>query len=89
MTNHTMIAANSSNLSTLSDKSVNLVVTSPPYPMVEMWDKMFSEQNPEIGVDLANGDGMAAFNKMHDLLNAVWKECNRVLDANGFVCINL
>ncbi len=39
--------------------------------MVEMWDKMFSEQNPEIGVDLANGDGMAAFNKMHDLLNAV------------------
>ena len=89
MTNHTMIAANSSNLSTLSDKSVNLVVTSPPYPMVEMWDKMFSEQNPEIGVDLANGDGMAAFNKMHDLLNAVWKECNRVLDDNGFVCINI
>ncbi|SCH57228.1 Modification methylase DpnIIB [uncultured Clostridium sp.] len=89
MTNHTIIAANSSNLSTLSDKSVNLVVTSPPYPMVEMWDKMFSEQNPEIGVDLANGDGMAAFNKMHDLLNAVWKECNRVLDDNGFVCINI
>lgn len=89
MTNHTMIAANSSNLSKLSDMSVNLVVTSPPYPMIEMWDEMFSEQNPEIGTDLANGDGIAAFNKMHDVLNAVWKECDRVLDDNGFVCINI
>lgn len=89
MTNHTMIAANSGNLSMLPDKSVNLVVTSPPYPMIEMWDAIFAEQNPEIKTNLSNGDGMAAFNKMHDILNTVWRECDRVLDDNGFICINI
>lgn len=89
MTTHTIISANSSKLSMLPDKSVNLVVTSPPYPMIEMWDVMFSEQNPDIKAALENGDGMTAFNQMHEVLNAIWTECDRVLDDNGFVCINI
>lgn len=36
-----------------------------------------------------SGDGMGAFNKMHDILDAVWHECDRVLAPNGFVCINI
>ena len=32
----------------LADESINLVVTSPPYPMVEMWDDIFAMQNKEI-----------------------------------------
>lgn len=89
MTDHIMIASDSRNLSMLPDKSVNLVVTSPPYPMIEMWDEMFTGQDPDIQIDLFNGNGMDAFNKMHDVLNAVWMECDRVLDDNGFVCINI
>ncbi len=27
-------------------ESVDLVVTSPPYPMIEMWDETFCELNP-------------------------------------------
>ena len=84
-----MIASNSRNLSMLPDKSVNLVVTSPPYPMIEMWDEMFTGQDSDIQIDLFNGNGMDAFNKMHDVLNAVWMECDRVLNDNGFVCINI
>ncbi|SVE09491.1 uncharacterized protein METZ01_LOCUS462345, partial [marine metagenome] len=26
----------------IEDESVDLIVTSPPYPMVEMWDTIFS-----------------------------------------------
>lgn len=26
------------NMEELADESINIVVTSPPYPMVEMWD---------------------------------------------------
>ncbi|MCR4763056.1 MAG: site-specific DNA-methyltransferase, partial [Lachnospiraceae bacterium] len=77
MTTHRVLTANSNNMSELADQSVNLIVTSPPYPMIEMWDEMFSEQDPAIAKCLEKGDGQEAFRKMHYLLNDVWKECDR------------
>lgn len=38
------VNGDSKNLSFLKDKSVQLVVTSPPYPMIEMWNDSFSSQ---------------------------------------------
>jgi DNA modification methylase len=32
---------NSESMDELKDDSVQLVVTSPPYPMISKWDKMF------------------------------------------------
>lgn len=89
MTTHSVITSNSNNMSQLENGSINLIVTSPPYPMIEMWDEMFSEQDPSIKTCLENGDGMSAYNKMHEILYSVWKECDRVLKDNGFVCINI
>ena len=48
-TTHKIIFEDSRNMSYLADASVDLIVTSPPYPMIEMWDEMFTEQNFEIG----------------------------------------
>jgi DNA modification methylase len=31
------------------DESVQLIVTSPPYPMIEMWDDQFRRHDPVIG----------------------------------------
>ena len=89
MTKHEILIGNSNNLSGIADKSVNLIITSPPYPMIEMWDAMFVQQDLQIAEDLEQGQGLQAFYKMHDLLNAVWKECDRVLADNGFMCINV
>jgi len=89
MTTHKIIVGNSNNMEGISDNSVNLIVTSPPYPMVKMWDNCFSEQNPMIKVALSENDGNKAFALMHDMLDAVWKECDRVLADNGFICINI
>lgn len=89
MTTHIISNNNSANLSFIPDASVSLIVTSPPYPMIEMWDTLFCEQNPSITKDLDSGDGFAAFNKMHEILNDVWSECDRVLENNGFICINI
>jgi DNA modification methylase len=89
MTKHEIIIGNSNNMKTIPDESVNLIVTSPPYPMIEMWDEIFIQQNPEIKNCLESGNGMAAFQKMHNILNETWKECDRVLTNNGFVCINI
>ncbi|MDD4122020.1 MAG: site-specific DNA-methyltransferase, partial [Eubacteriales bacterium] len=64
MTKHEIIVGNSNNVTTIANRSISLIVTSPPYPMIEMWDQMFADQNPQIAYDLQSGDGMAAFNKM-------------------------
>lgn len=47
-TTHRIYFKNSADMNELKDKSINLVVTSPPYPMVEIWDRLFSELNPKI-----------------------------------------
>ena len=73
----------------LGNESVDLIVTSPPYPMIEMWDEMFSAQDQSVAESLAAGQGMDAFSRMHTLLDQVWAECDRVLKKNGFVCINI
>ena len=73
----------------LADDSVELVVTSPPYPMIEMWDDIFGALEPEIADALNAGDGDRAFSLMHDVLDTVWAEVTRVLAPGGIACINV
>jgi DNA modification methylase len=71
-----------------ADDSVDLVVTSPPYPMIEMWDDILSRQNPLISENMVKSPDVA-FELMHKELDKVWKECFRVLKDGGFLCINI
>lgn len=89
MTEHRIINADSKKMDFISDGSVNLIITSPPYPMIKMWDELFIEKDPSIKTDLQKGNGYSSFIKMHNILNEVWKECDRVLADNGFICINI
>ena len=88
-TEHRTIFGKAQNMSFIKDGSVNLVVTSPPYPMIEMWDDIMSAQNPQIAEAFAVNDTSLAFELMHKELDAVWKECYRVLKEGGFLCINI
>ena len=89
ITTHKIIFQDSSNMRVLSDESIDLVVTSPPYPMIEMWDQIFAGQNEEIGRALKNNDGPTAFELMHQELDKVWDELYRVLKVGGIACINI
>jgi DNA modification methylase len=73
----------------LSDSSVDLVVTSPPYPMIEMWDEIMNGQDNNIQGLIAQNKGAEAFELMHRELDKVWNEVNRVMKKGGFVCINI
>ncbi len=73
----------------LARHSVDLVVTSPPYPMIEMWDTLFASQSAEIYQALATKNGRNAFELIHRELDAVWQEIWRVLKPDGIVCINI
>lgn len=88
-TNHKIIFKNSSNMEYIPSKSIELVVTSPPYPMIEMWDELFSSFNPEIREALKRNEGMKAYNLMNEELDNVWKEVDRVMIDGGIVCINI
>jgi DNA modification methylase len=71
------------------DNSVNLVVTSPPYPMIEMWDDLMGELNPDIAIALQNEDGGLAFDLMHLELERVWDALDKAVKPGGIVCINV
>lgn len=89
---HRIVAADSRRLAGIPDGGVDLVVTSPPYPMIEMWDALFAGLDPEIASLLAEAgapEGRAAHERMHRLLDSAWAECFRVLRPGGILCINI
>ncbi len=88
-TYHRVFYKKAQEMEEVQDNSIALVVTSPPYPMIEMWDEIFSLQNKEIKIALEAGDGLLAFEKMHEELDKVWKELYRILILGGIVCINI
>jgi DNA modification methylase len=81
--------SDSNDMQEVRDESVQLVVTSPPYPMIEMWDEQFGGQNEKIAKALNREDGQEAFDLMHQELRKTWKECYRVLQEGGIACINV
>lgn len=88
-TTHKLIFENAAKLNNIESESIDLVITSPPYPMVEMWDEIFSEQRSGIKQAFLNKDGRKAFELMHSVLDNVWSEVYRVLKNGGFLCINI
>lgn len=85
-TNHQYIAQDAFERWPLENDSVDLIVTSPPYPMVQMWDEIWSEECLRL---INAGDGHEAYQAMHALLDKTWKESYRVLKPGGFACINI
>ncbi|MBQ7450503.1 site-specific DNA-methyltransferase, partial [bacterium] len=77
MTEHNIIFGDSRCLNKIKDKSVQLIVTSPPY-----W------QLKDYGVDNQIGFNDSYEDYINNL-NLVWKECYRVLSDGCRMCINI
>ena len=88
-TTHRVYFADARTMSAVADESVDLVVTSPPYPMIIMWDRMFKNADMKIDKALTEQDGNRAFELMHRRLDPVWAEMFRVLKKGGIACINI
>ena len=86
---HRVVVGDSRSMSRIDDCSVHLMVTSPPYPMIEMWDELFTVLNSKVGGALECGDGSMAYDLMHQELAKVWEETYRVLVDGGLACVNV
>jgi site-specific DNA-methyltransferase (adenine-specific) len=74
---HKIINGDSRHMSELQDKSVHLIITSPPYWQLK--DYGFADQ---IGFN-------DSYENYINNLNLVWSECNRVLHNGCRLCINI
>lgn len=74
---HTVYFADSRNMAELSDESVHLVVTSPPYWHIK-----------DYGCEGQIGYGQSLHEYLVDL-SRVWRECYRVLQPGRRLCINI
>ena len=88
-TRHTVLHGDARSLGMIPAESIELVVTSPPYPMIKMWDEMFCSLNPAIRPALDAPDPEEAFRLMHQELDRVWDEVARVLVPGGIACVNV
>ena len=88
-TEHRLLRGDSRDLSGIPPESVDLVVTSPPYPMIRMWDELFAGLNPEVAAALQRQDGPVAFELMHAELEKVWRQLWSLLKAGGWLCLNV
>lgn len=99
-TSHKIIIGDSRRMEEIEDKSVHLMVTSPPYPMIEMWDETFKQLDERIGgtwskleveTDKRKKEKYVKqiYELMHENLAKVWSEAYRVLIEGGIACINI
>lgn len=77
MTEHKIIFGDSRSLNQVKDKSVQLIITSPPY-----WQLKDYGAEDQIGFN-------DSYEEYINNLNLVWKECNRVLADGCRLCINI
>ena len=76
-TQHKIVRGDSRCMTEFRDKSIQLVITSPPY-----W------QLKDYGIDEQIGFNDSYENYINNL-NLVWKECYRVLDNGCRLCVNI
>ena len=77
MTNHKIVFGDSRKMSLIPDKSVQLIITSPPY-----WQLKDYGADNQIGFN-------DSYEEYINNLNLVWQECNRVLSDGCRMCINI
>jgi DNA modification methylase len=95
-TEHKIMLGNSRHMTELTDSSVHLMVTSPPYPMIKMWDTPFAKTDPtiaglwrELTTACREETVTQIYERMHASLAKVWREAYRVLIEGGIACINI
>jgi len=88
-TYHRLVPGDARDLSVLDDASVQLICTSPPYPMIQMWDALFADLDGQVAVHLEAEEAWPAWEAMHKQLDRTYEEAYRVLEPGCFAVVNM
>lgn len=80
-TRHVIAHGDARDLSWLADRSVHLVVTSPPYGLL----KTYADAPGQLG-NGSDPTSVQAYEEFLDELDRCWRECERVLVPGGRIC---
>lgn len=88
---NTIFYKSSQNMCEVSDCSVDLIITSPPYFNVKDYSKDGYQSLRHSAVAGGGGDlgSLTDYKTYIKELLKVWRECERVLKPNGKLCINV
>lgn len=97
---HKVIFGDSRTLKEIGNKTVHLMITSPPYPMIDIWDKQFRRLDKQIDelwlqMEATKNDrdkmsvALRIYDLMHKNLALTWREVHRVLVDGGIALINI
>ena len=83
-TTHRVIIGDAADVA-LEPESIDLVVTSPPYPMIQMWDAQFDSLIPGM-----SKDPIYRFEQIHaEFMEPMWEKLYGALRPGGVACINI
>lgn len=89
MENNCVYYKSSSNMAEIDNKSIDLIVTSPPYFNIKDYSKDGYQTKAHSCPDSTDIGACSNFETYIDSLLVIWKECERVLKPNGKLCINV
>ena len=86
-TTHRLFFKPAQDMSAIADASVNEIITSPPFPMIEMWDGILASQKATFGEALYHGSvdvaGLGVFRGGCRLGSVCWGCCGRGRGLGG------
>lgn len=80
---------NAQDMSQVDHESVSLIVTSPPYWFIKDYSKDGYQEEQRTERQPGQIGDIVDYPQYLDALTLVWKECERALEPNGKLCVNV
>ncbi len=80
---------NSNSMNEVDSDSVKLIITSPPYFNIKDYSSNGTQDKKHSKINEYDIGSIASYDDYIDAMLRTWKECERVLEPNGKLCINV
>lgn len=79
----------SHSMTELKNNSIKLIITSPPYFNIKDYSSNGTQTFQHSEIECYDVGNISCYNTYIEAMLRIWKECERVLEPNGKLCINV
>jgi len=76
-------------MSEIDDNRIKLIITSPPYFNIKNYSYNGTQNKKHSEINSDDIGNIKSYENYINAMLAIWKECERVLEPNGKLCINV